>query len=383
MIKIKTDLIKEITSKINKGIEGERTVRVSELLELKVEGNKLILAVTNTQFYLTIELTTGIEGNDNLHVTVDADTFIKLISKTTTSEIILEESNGNLIFKGNGQYIFPLELDKDGQIKTLPKIELTNTTSQFEISGDTLYSIYSFGSHELVNDVPVETIQKYYYVDNLGAITYTESPYLNNFQINTPFRVLMNDRLVQLFSLFRNQKVKVSLDKQINNSLYQNKISFECNNTKLVAYLPDDSLVESYPAAPCRTLQENPYPGNVTINRIDLANALDRLNIFSVKDGNVVYKKAGKLEFTSDGLRITSIIDKNSELIKYENTPSYYSYTCYMNLAQLQRHAKASNEINVDLHYGNDMSIMFTKENYSQIVVEMEDPTSSIEGLGL
>ena len=68
MIKIKTNLLKELTAKINKGIEGERTVRISELLELNVIDNKLILAVTNTQFYLTIELASGIETGENLHV---------------------------------------------------------------------------------------------------------------------------------------------------------------------------------------------------------------------------------------------------------------------------------------------------------------------------
>ena len=382
MIKIKTSLIKDLTNKINKGIEGERTVRISELLELSVINNKLVLAVTNTQFYLTIELASGLQATDDLHVTIDADTFIKLISKTTTDEITLAEENGNLLFKGNGEYIFPLELDKDGNIKTLPKIDI-NETQTFEISGDTLYSIYSFGSNELVNDVPVEAIQKYYYVDNLGAITYTESPYLNNFKLNSNFQILINDRLAQLFSLFRGQKVTVGLSKEFNNNLYQNKISLTSGSIRLVSYLPDDTMVNKYPYNECRHLQENPYPGKITINRILLANALDRLNIFSVKDGNVIYKKAGKLNFTVDGLEITSVMDKNKELIPYESKPQYYAYSCYMNLAQLQRHAKANNENNIEINYGNDLCIMFSKDNYNQIIVEMEDPSASLNSLGL
>ena len=382
MIKIKTNLIKELTSKINKGIEGERTVRISELLELSVVNNKLLLAVTNTQFYLTIELANGLQADDNLHVTIDADTFIKLVSKTTTDEIILSEDNGNLVFKGNGDYIFPLELDQNGQIKTLPVIDI-NEQQSFEISGDTLYSIYSFGGHELVNDVPVDAVQKYYYVDNLGAITYTESPYLNNFNISTPFRILLNDRLAQLFSLFRGQKVVVGLSKEMNNNLYQNKISFTCGNIKLVSYIPDDSILNKYPSNECRMLQDNPYPGKISISRINLANALDRLNIFSIKDGNVIYKKAGKLNFTNDGLEIISVMDKNKEFIPYESKTEYYSYTCFMNLAQLLRHAKANTEANININYGNDLCLMFSKDNYNQIIVEMEDPTESLNNLGM
>ena len=379
MVKINTDLIKDLTSKINKGIEDERTVRVSELLELLVDNNKLVLAVTNTQFYLKLELS-QMDPNETLHATVDADEFIKLVSKTTTKEISLEESNGNLLFKGNGEYIFPLELDKNGSVKTLPLIDI-NETQTFEVSGDTLYSIYSFGNNELVNDVPVDNVQKYYYLDNLGAITYTESPYLNNFSINSKFKVLINNRLAQLFSLFRGQKVTVGLSKQNVNNIYQNKISFTCGNIKLVSYLPDDTLVSKYPADQCRMLQNNPYPGKVIINRLDLANALDRLNIFSTKDGNVVYKKAGKLNFTADGLEITSIMDKNKEFIPYREKPNFNAYTCYMNLGQLQRHAKANNQDTLEINYGNELSIMFTKANYSQIIVEMENPTETINSL--
>lgn len=377
MITLKTNIIKDLTSKINKGIEGEKTVRVSELLELEVINDKLILSVTNTQFYLSIELSNQVNSVDSLHVTIDADTFIKLVSKTTTDEIILDTKDGNLLYKGNGEYIFPLELDQNGEIKTLPKIEI-NPQSTFDIMGDTLYSIYSFGSHELVNDVPVDAVQKYYYVDNLGAITYTESPYLNNFNLPVPFRALINDRLAQLFSLFRNKRVSVGISKEVNDGLYQNKISFTCENLSLVSYLPDDSIINKYPANECRQLQSNPYPGKVTINRALLADALDRLNIFSVKDGNVVLKKAGKINFTNDGLEIISIVDKNKEFIPYVNKDNYYSYSCYMNLSQLQRHAKANSEVNIEVNYGNDLSIMFTKDNYAQIIVEMENPTDSM-----
>lgn len=381
MIKIKTSLIKDLTSKINKGIEGERTVHISELLELSVQNNKLIMAVTNTQFYLTVELSSGLQSTDNLHATLDADTFIKLIQKTTTDEITLSEDNGNLLFKGNGDYVFPLEIDQNGVVKTLPVIDIKEDKT-FDISGDTLYSIYSFGSNELVNDVPVDPVQKYYYVDNLGAITYTESPYLNNFNLGTDFKVLINDRLAQLFTLFRGSKVTVGLSKEQNGSLYQNKISFTSGSIRLVSYLPDDSIVMKYPADQCRGLQTNPYPGKVVINRVLLSNALDRLNIFSIKDGNVVYKKSGKLNFTNEGLEIISVMDKNKEVIPYQDKINFYPYTCYMNLGQLQRHAKSNTENSLEINYGNELCLMLTKENYVQILVEMEDPTAAINSLG-
>ena len=77
-------------------------------------------------------------------------------------------------------------------------------------------------------------------------------------------------------------------------------------------------------------------------------------------------------------MEIISIVDKNKEFIPYVNKDNYYSYSCYMNLSQLQRHAKANSEVNIEVNYGNDLSIMFTKDNYAQIIVEMENPTDSM-----
>ena len=378
MFKISTNLLKDLTSNINKGVDNERTVRVSELLELKLQNNKLILAVTNTQFYLTVELNNQLEMSEDFHATVDADTFIKLVSKTTSEFIHLEEKGGNLLFTGDGIYTFPMELDIDGNIKTLPIIGMIPRSS-FELNGDQMYSLYSFGNNEIVNDVPVDPVQKYYYFDNNGSITYTESPYLNNMEINTPFKILLNSRLAQLFSLFRGKNVKISLSKSNDNMLYQNKIMFEADNIKLVSFLPNDDLVNKFPSMACRNLQTNDYPGQVIINRVQLTNSLERLNLFSNKTGNIVLKKCGKLNFTENGLEIISIIDHNKEFITYaEGSQKITNYTCFMDLAQLLRHSKANSETNLIINYGNELCLMFTKDRYSQIIVEMENPESTL-----
>ena len=84
MINLKTNVIKDLTTKISKGIENDKSVRVSELLELNVKDGKLIMSVTNTQFYLVMELSDIANPSETFHATIDANTFIKLISKTTT-----------------------------------------------------------------------------------------------------------------------------------------------------------------------------------------------------------------------------------------------------------------------------------------------------------
>ena len=371
MIKIKTSTIKDIVNKISKGVENDRNTRITELLQIETIDNKIRLSVTNTQYYLVIDINSD-SGVENFNVTIDASNFIKLVSKTTTENITLYTQDKNLVFGGNGKYIFPLELNETGKQRLLPKIEITPTNT-FKIKGDTLNAIYTFNGVELQKDIPVSSVQKYYYVDNLGAITFSESPYILNFSIDKEFKVLLTDRLAQLLTLFKSQNVEVGLSNSVSGGVYQNKIVFKSENIELIAYTPDDTIVAKYPATSCRALQENPYPGLVKINRVELANALDRLNIFN-KSENVSFRKAGKLTFTDSGLEITSLLNKNIEVVPYVEKVDFYSYSCYMNLEQLLRHTKAGNESAINIHYGNELCLMFKKDIYTQIVVELEEP---------
>lgn len=372
MITLKTSLIKEIASKISKGVTKENLTRTAEMLEIKASKDGLVLAVTNTQFYLAIKLNLESVVED-LHATIDADTFIKLIQKTTTDEIELSLQENYLLFKGNGEYKFPLEIQTNGEMRILPTIEVEEG-STFEINGDTLYYVNLFCGQELTGEVTVDTAQKYYYLDNKGAITFTESPYLYNFSINTDEKLLLTERLAGLFSLFKGQKVLVTVCNEAENNIYQKKIKLESDNIKLTSFIPPDTLVEKYPAQRCRELQENPYPGKISLNRLELLNAIERLSIFNNKALNVLNADMVKASFTVDGVYLESLINTNKEFISYTEKHSVYNYNCYINIRQLQRHVKTGNTATIDVSYGNDLCIMFVKDSFVQIIPEMEQP---------
>lgn len=393
MLIIKTDKIKDIANKVAISVDGERTSPISELIELELKNKNLTLKTTNKEYFFKTTIKDVTNTDEYFHVTVVADTFLTLITKTTSNEIKFEIVNNNLVLYGNGKYTFPLVLDND-QVVVLPEIEFKETGNEikFEIDGNILKSIYEFNSRELNKEVAVDPIQKYYYLDNKGALTFVEGACISEFEINTtPFKLLLNERLVQLFKLFSGQKVNVTILKEATNintddsQVFKNKIKFTIEDSELIAILPDSDLVEKYPSIQIRALANIDYPGQVIISKTLLLEALDRLSIFNRKGSStkVDLKKCGQLDFSNDSVKIISLKDQNSETIPYLNgSLKPFTFTSYVSLSDLTKHGNISLNDSIILYYGTGDAIMMQRKNLKQVIPELGDPTEYISSLG-
>lgn len=393
MIIIKTDKIKDIANKVAISVDGERTSPISELIELELNNKNLTLKTTNKEYFFKTTIKDVTNTDEYFHVTIVADTFLTLITKTTSNEIKFEIVNNNLVLYGNGKYTFPLVLDND-QVVVLPEIEFKETGNEikFEIDGNILKSIYEFNSRELNKEVAVDPIQKYYYLDNKGALTFVEGACISEFEINTtPFKLLLNERLVQLFKLFSGQKVNVTILKEATNlntddsQVFKNKIKFTIEDSELIAILPDSDLVEKYPSIQIRALANIDYPGQVIISKTLLLEALDRLSIFNRKGSStkVDLKKCGQLDFSNDSVKIISLKDQNSETIPYLNgSLKPFTFTSYVSLSDLTKHGNISLNDSIILYYGTGDAIMMQRKNLKQVIPELGDPTEYISSLG-
>lgn len=393
MVTLKTDKIKDIASKVSMGVDGDRTSPISELLEFELKDKNLTLKTTNKEYFFKTVINDVIDTDDTFHVTIVADTFLSLITKTTVDEIKLDITKAGLVLQGNGKYTFPLVLEND-DVLTLPEIAFQETQDsvKFKISGDVLKSIYDFNSRELSKEVVVDPIQKYYYLDNQGALTFVEGACINEFTVNAePFKVLLNERLVSLFKLFTGLDVDVTISsievgKDLEgNPLYQNRIRFKTPTMELTAAIPDSDLVDKYPVLQIRALANIQYPSKVDISKTKLLEALDRLSIFDKKgSGNKVdLKKCGKLEFTEKSMQIISMKDDNSEKIDYSNgTVSRVDFTSYVSLSDLVKHGSISLTDNITLHFGTGDAIMLQRRNLKQVIPELGDPAEYLNTLG-
>ena len=229
---IKTEILKKYGNIILQAVDNNELSLLTETLELKTENDFLYMSVTNKEYYAQVKL--GLNQAEDLHATVNANLFLKLVSQITTSDIELDIKDTSLMVKGNGTYKLPLIFD-GSELLNLPTIDIKNKINEFDVNSDILNSILQYNSKELLKGTISRPVQRLYYVDEKGCITFTSGACVNNFDLAQPLRILLNDKIVKLFKLFQNTSVKVTLGHDpISDTIIQTKIRFETTDISLI-----------------------------------------------------------------------------------------------------------------------------------------------------
>src|SRR5574344_137068 len=207
---IKTDTFKDCCTKILKAIDSNELSTLTETLEIVTEGNTLYLNVTNKEYYASVKF--GLGTPESFHATVNAFLFLKLIAQITVEDIELNIKDTYVEVKANGTYKIPLIFDND-KLLVLPKIIVNNPTVDMNVSGSVLQGTIA------------KPVQKMYYLDQQGCVTFTSGACVNNFELAQPIKVLLSDRLVSLFRLFKNDMVHFVLGHDmLSDSIMQTKL---------------------------------------------------------------------------------------------------------------------------------------------------------------
>ena len=197
---IKTEEFKKIGSLILSSIESNEVSTLTETLELKTEGKTLHLNITNKEYYMSVNF--ELDHEEEFYATVNANLFLKLVSQVTAQYIELTLKDTYVSVKANGEYKIPLIFDNDHLLE-LPVINIENTMIEMNISGEILESILNFNSKELLKGTIAKPVQRMFYVDNEGCITFTSGACVNSFTLEQPIQLLLNQRTVKLFKLFK------------------------------------------------------------------------------------------------------------------------------------------------------------------------------------
>ena len=91
----------------------------------------------------------------------------------------------------------------------IPVITIENKTLEMNINSSVLDSIVTYNSRQLAIGSVAKPVQKMFYVDNKGCITFTTGACVNSFELEKPFSLLLNSRLVNLFKLFKKYSCKI------------------------------------------------------------------------------------------------------------------------------------------------------------------------------
>lgn len=367
---IKVDKFQEVCKKILGAVDSSGITLVSDTLELYLENSRLYLNVTNKEYFVTVvtDIEEIVETDNNFHAVVNASLFLNLVSKLTTEKLSLTIEDDVLLISANGKYKIPM-IFEGSQLIVLPKIELEEITSSFSISTNILQSILKYNTKEIQKSGIKRPVQKMFYLDEKGCITFAGGACVNSFNLERPVKILLTEKVVKLFKLFLSDAVEVVLGVNVlNDGAIQQIVCFKDAEVSLTAVLPlDDSLIGSVPVVGIRDLAETVFPYSAVLDTRMVLDALNRLALF---DKNAVVNFFSHLTFSKNGLRIY-----DSRRINYEDIPVISStlddeYSLILDTNDLRITLETNNDQYFTINFGNSRAVVFEKPSIRNILPE-------------
>ena len=379
-IKINISELKKVVSKINLAVEKTKLNPKSGWIELEsLSSDKMIIKVANYDYYLESYIPIFCEEYDDdskIHATVTAETFIPLVSKLEDEYVDVCERLNALIFKtSKSEYTFPI-IKELGVVKSVTPIKFNTVGCTRNIlTGKMLSSIADTNAKGLIDSIFSKEIQQFIYVDNNGAITFTENIYINDFNQLGDFKFLLNATQAKLLQVFGDYDDVEILVENVENYEQSIKVKFVVDNIELIMITQSKEMTDKFPAIKLRELASAVSETHAIIDKKQLDKALARLMVFDKKfDINVM--NYSKLVFGEDSLTLVSIKNKNYEVIPYKEGTNTYEHESMIRFADIVNQLKAINTPTIDISYGDSPAIVING-NIKQLIPEIQEVTRS------
>ena len=361
---IKTEAFKQACKTILYAINNKEATLFTETLELKTNGSVLNLNVTDRSYYVTVSFNMPTE--EQFHAAVNASLFLRLISRLTTETIELIRENNYIKINANGEYKIPIIFNNNTMLE-LPTIELSNITNTMTINSNILHSILKHNSKELLRGTISKPVQAMYYIDETGAITFTSGACVNSFNLEKPIKLLLDQKVVNLFKLFKADtpvSFRMSQD-ALNESIVQTKVEFKADDVTITTILKDTGLISSVPVTAIRNMANKNYPHSVVLNRISLLEAIQRILLFDTS--NIV----ATFDFTNEALVISDHLSACKETIKYENNcQTLGNYSMKLVLNNFKLILDGCDDEYITMSFGDNRAVVIEKVNIIDIIPE-------------
>lgn len=349
-------------------------------LELITKDTTLYLNVTNREYYVSVKF--PITEPTEFHAVVDAALFLNLISGISTETFTLT-AHDNYITVTSGKSNYKLAMIFENEtLMRLPVIAIQNKTVEMTIANDILTSILNVNSKELTKlkgASVVNELQKLYFIDETGCFTFTTGACLNAFTLEKPVKLLLNDRIVKLFKLFKTD-VNFALGIDLaSTGQPMTKISLETEDTYLAALINCNDLLISKIQGPCKATKDfinSAYDYRLVLSSNEFSSAISRLQMFTKNNKSVTEKNNSYMPVSvtiADDALIINDRFGNSEYVIIENG-SYVSgeYNFNVNLIDLKLVLDSCKNEHVTFNCGNGRSIIIARGAISNLIPEVK-----------
>lgn len=372
--KIKVSEFKKIMSKMSMGVEKSSINPDAGYVAIETDGDTTVKTTVSSKDYF-LESSLNAECGDDIRVTINADTFIGIISKLDSDTIELRvENNALVITTSASEYTFPI-VTVEGQTKELHRIEFDEDNAiHATMTGKDIISVADSNLQGLVNAEFKREISQFIYVDNKGALTATNYIYLNEFDnpSNTEFKFLVNGAQADLLKVFgQSEKVNVCVSNAVGDEKIYVKLSSDTPSISLTCITQTPEMVAKFPAQKIRELAFAISDVHVVISKSKLEKALGRLQVFDKKGNTIAIRDKSQFVFGNDSVKLVSPKYHSFEIVKYEKSTNANEYSAMLRFDEVVNQLKATQSQFVDISYGNGKTVIFNSD-IKQIIPEQK-----------
>ena len=378
MAKINISELKATISKLNLAIEKSKINPKSGWIELQSSGtDKLVVKAGNYDYYLEATVPIDIEEGDSIHATVTAETFVPLVSKLDDETVDINERLNALIFTtAKSEYTFPI-IKEMGKVKSIDTIKFNPTRcTRTKISGKALASVAETNAKGLVDAIFSKDIQQFVYVDNIGALTFTDNIYVNDFEdkIEDEFKFLLNCTQAKLLKVFEGfDEVEIAVEGEEGSGGYSSsvKLQLTANDAiQMTLITQSREMTDKFPSLRLRKLASAVSETHAIINKKEFEKALARLMVFD-KKFDITVLNYSKLVFSEDEVKLVSIKNNNYEVVPYVSYVNTSEHESIIRFADIVNQLKAVQSAEIDISYGDSPAIVINSDGLKQLIPEI------------
>lgn len=361
-MKIKTELLQEMVTKAIKGASNNPMLPITTYIGITLKEEILTLMTTNGSNQLRIknkielDPINGPVDKQEFYTIINADTFSKLIGKTTKEFIELENKENYLEIKGNGTYKLELPINEDGEIVKFPDYDFTDEITGKKIDIQSLKTNLAIAKASIAKTMEVPCLTGFYISDEIITTDRQLVCNITDKLVDEP--ILVSAEMAELLQLLTGEIVNLYKD--------NNKLLFTTDN--ITIYGKELEGKDIYPVEPIKNLVKLDYTDNIKVNKQDLLNVLDRMSLFVTDyDKNGVF-----LTIDPNGLAIQSQKSNATEYIDTGATEERKVFHCLVDIDMLKSQVEAVSTEMIEIYYGQDKSIKIVDENCVLIISLLE-----------
>lgn len=347
-----TESLKKLVSYAIQGAGLNDKIELSKYIGIRISDGVLYLNTTDGENFLSVSDTCVA---DDMDITLDADTFSKLIGKINSDTVDLERVDNTLVVKGNGKYTLELITDDAGNTLSFPDRfpELSETLGN--ISAEDLLAINTTIKASL-STVVGSTYSSYYFGSVVASTDRVMMSIFNRSVFDEPY--MLNRQFVDLMCLGNSSVV---LSKSENTLVSEAQITDSCTISVCTRLTNNTSDFRLDVIQKFNALTTDSF---CRFKRADMLSLLDRLSLFVSRfdDGAI------ELHFTDKYVEVSSLKSNGVERVDYTESKDIQDITIKINIDRFRNQLKAYSSDIVDLYYGSDVCIKLIDGDMTQII---------------